>query len=335
VIAAMRAAPGYSSKIRLGVGAQTAISYTGDDLLATAHPDYIELEGYWYNYVSAYATDAQLWTPAWVDAYQHQLPGDAANFHGSIADYQSKKVCGASHNLACEVTLYEWAPSVYGGSISQKAQNVADAGGGTAVSAALEALLNLKTYGLNAQNYFAINEFSNGGLNRNTAKLWGLAVDFDGATHNMRPQYYALQMVNEATHGDMYKCSVSGSTLNFPGSNSNATALTGSGVAVTPATSGVPLVYAFCFGTLTERTIVLINTDLKAHTVQVQGAKAPTGAVTMTKIGGSPDLTNETVDGSSTQSFAAKVLPTKSIVNNPGSIALPEASVTTLSYAVK
>ena len=335
VIAAMRAAPGYSAKIRLGVGAQTAISYTGDDLLNTAHPDYIELEGYWYNYVSAYATDAQLWTPAWVDAYQHQLPGDAANFHGSIADYQAKKVCGASHNLACEVTLYEWAPSVYGGSISQKAQYVADAGGGTAVSTALEALLNLRTYGLNAQNYFAINEFSNGGLNSNTAKLWGVAVDFDGATHNMRPQYYALQMVNEATHGDMYKCSVSGTTLNFPGSSSNATALTGSGAAVTPAISGVPLVHAFCFGTATERTIVLINTDLKAHTVSVSGAKAPTGAVTISKLGGSPDLTNETVDGSSTQAYAAKLLPSTTTVTNPGTITMPEASVMTLSYAVK
>jgi hypothetical protein len=337
VISAMRAEPGYSPLIRLGVGAQTAISYTGDDLLAAAHPDYIEIEGYWYNYVSSYATDAELWTPEWVDAFEHQLPGDAANFHGSIADYQAKKVCGPSHTAACEVALYEWAPSVYGGTISQKAQNVADAGGGTAVSTALEALLNMRTYGIAAQNYFAINEFSNGGLNKNTAKLWGVAVDFDGATHNMRPQYYALQMVNEAAHGDMYSCSVSGAgaTTNFAGSTTNATALTGSGVALTPALAGVPLVYSFCFGTATERTVVLVNTDLKAHTVTVGGANAPAGEVTITTLGGSPDLTNETVDGTSTQSFEAKVLPSTTKVNNPKAIALAKASVTTLSYAVK
>jgi hypothetical protein len=337
VISAMRADPSYSPLIRLGVGAQTAVSYTGDDLLATAHPDYIELEGYWYNYVSAYATDAQLWTPAWVDAYTHQLPGDAANFHGSIADYQAQKVCGPKHNAACEVTLYEWAQSVYGGTISQAAQNVADAGAGTAVSTALEALLNMRTYGLTAQNYFAINEFSNGGLNKNTAKLWGMAIDFDGATHNMRPQYYALQMVNEAAKGSMYTCSVSGtgSTTNFAGTVANATTLTSAGVALTPAVASVPLVYSFCFGSSTQRTVVLINTDLAAHNVTVGGAHAPTGAVTITTLGGSPDLMNETSNGTSTQSTGAKVLPVTKTVTNPGTLTLPKASVTTLSYAVK
>jgi len=337
VISAMRADPSYSPLIRLGVGAQTAISYTGDDLLAAAHPDYIELEGYWYNYVSSYATDSQLWTPAWVDAYEHQLPGDAANFHGSITDYQAQKVCGPKHNAACEVTLYEWAPSTYGGTISQAAQNVADAGGGTAVSTALEALLNMRTYGLAAQNYFAINEFSNGGLNHNTAKLWGTAVDFDGATHNMRPQYYALQMVNEAANGTMYSCSVSGagSTMNFLGSKANATTLNGSGLAVTPAVASVPLVYSFCFGSSTERTVVLINSDLAAHNITFSGTGTPTGTVKVTTLGGSPDLMNETSNGTSTQSFAANVLPTTKTVTNPGTLSLPKASITTLSYAVK
>ncbi len=337
VIAAMRSDSSYDPSIRLGVGAQTAVSYTGDDLLNAAHPDYIEIQGYWYNYVSSYATDSQLWTPAWVDAYQHQLPGDKANFHASITKYQSMKVCGPKHNAACEVSLYEWAPSTYGGTISQTAQNIADAGGGTAISAALEALLNMRTYGLAAQNYFAINEFTNGGLNRNTAKLWGMAVDFDGATHTMRPQYYALQMVNEAAHGNMYSCSVSGagSTMNFAGSTLNATALTGNGLALTPAISGVPMVYSFCFGTKSERTVVLINASLAAKNVNVQGAKAPKGAVTIKTLGGNPDLTNETVNGTSTQSFKAQVVTSTRTVSNPGTITLPKASITTLTYAVK
>jgi hypothetical protein len=337
VISSMREDPAYNPQIRLGVGAQTAISYTANDLLETAHPDYIEIEGYWYNYVSSYGTDAELWTPMWVDDYEHQLPGDKANFNGSITEYQSMKVCGPSHTAACEVSLYEWAPSVYGGTISQTAQNVADAGAGTAVSAALEALLNMRTYGLTAQNYFAINEFSNGGLNRNTAKLWGMAVDFDGATQTMRPQYYALQMVNEAAQGNMYSCSVSGSgsTMNFPGSTANATALNGSGLAVTPAMTNVPLVYSFCFGTKTERTVVLINTALTSRKVTIGGANAPKGEVTIKLLGGSPDLTNETVNGGSTQAFAAQVLPSSKTVNNPGTLTLPEASITTLSYVVK
>jgi len=329
IFAAMRASSSYSpSSFDLVMNAQTAVSWSMDTAIAKAHPDSIEIESYTYGPVSSYGTNTALWQPAMVDPYMKATnPADVRNFYQSVHDYQSQTTCGASRTSRCNVNIYEWGQDTYNGSIDQTHLDYINAGAGEAVVMALQPLLNMQYYGIGTQNFFSLTEFKNHANAGKDSKLWGSVIDMGGATNNVRPTFLAVSLVNQSIIGPMYSCSISNNpTYYFPGSPNGEKPM--------PAMSKVPYLYAFCFKNGTERSLVLINTDLAtSHTISFTGTNPPQGEVTRRRLAPKAlDEMNEAPTGHATNRTPATVLLNTSSLSSPVSITLPPFSVTALDY---
>jgi hypothetical protein len=330
IFAAMRADSYYSqSSLDLVMNAQTATNYSMDTAIQRAHPDSIEIEGYTYGSVSSFGTDAALWQPAMVEPYEKVTnPSDVYNFYQSVHDYQSQKTCGASGTAACNVNLYEWGQGTILGSIDQQHMDYVNAGAGEGVVMALQPLLNLQYYGIRPQSFFSLTEYKNGAANGLVNKLWGNVIDMGGATNNVRPEFLGVQLVNQSIIGSMYSCPITGNlTYNFAGSPNGISAL--------PALNNVPYLYAFCFENGSNRSLVLINTDLTgSHTISFSGTNPPQGTVTQRQYAPAElDDMNEAPTGTATNRTPATVALETSTLSSPASITLPPYSVTALDYA--
>lgn len=329
IFSAMRGAPDYSaSAFDLIMNAQTAVNWSMDTGIARAHPDSLEIEGYLYQDVSSFATDAALWGPAMLEPYENVTnPSDIANFYQSVHDYQSQTTCGANGTSTCKVNSYEWGQGTLPGTgIDQPHMDEITAGAGQAVITALEPLLKMQYYGMGPQAFFALASFNQNGSP--SPKLWGNVIDMGGATNNVRPTFLGPQLVNQAIIGPMFSCPItSGPTYSFAGSPN------GPGAAL-PALTGVPYVYAFCFMNGNERSIVLINTDLSnAYTISFAGTNPPTGAVNVRQIAPSSlDELNEAPTGTPTNQTPATVVIDSSSLSSPSSFTLPPHSVSSLDY---
>ena len=331
IFAAMRADSYYSqSSFDLVMNAQTAVNNSMDTAIARAHPDSIEIEGYTYGSVSSFSTDAALWQPAMVEPYEKVTnPSDVYNFYQSVHDYQSQTTCGASGTSACNVNIYEWGQGTVEGSIDQQHMDYINAGAGEGVVMALQPLLNLQYYGIKPQNFFSLTEYRNGAANGLINKLWGNVVDMGGATNNVRPEFLGVQLVNQSIIGSMYSCPIAGNlTYNFAGSPNGISAL--------PALNNVPYLYAFCFEDASNRSLVLINTDLtSSHTISFSGTNLPQGTVTQRQYAPAGlDNMNEAPSRTATNHAVATVALETSTLSSPGSITLPPYSVTALDYTV-
>jgi hypothetical protein len=193
--------------------------------------------------------------------------------------------------------------------------------------------LDLQYYGIQNQSYFALTEYQNGALNGTLAKLWGNTVDMGGATNSVRPQFLTLSLVKQSLIGPMYSCPIDkNAAFNFTGESNNGAAVPPG----SPALNNVPLLYAFCFVNGTQRSIVLINTDLTtSHALSFAGTNPPAGTVTVRQYAPpSLDSMNESPSGTSSYTSQATVALSTSRVTNPGSLTLPPYSVTALDWNV-
>jgi Chitobiase/beta-hexosaminidase C-terminal domain len=329
IFAAMRADSYYvSSSLDLVMDAQTAVNSTMDTAIQRAHPDSIEIEDYTYGAVSVYTPDAALWQPAMIDPWEKVTnPKDIRNFYQSLHDYQSQTTCGATGTATCNVNIYEWGQGTISGGLPQQYLDYVNAGAGEGVVMALQPLLNMQYYGIEAQSFFALSEYKNGASGGLTSKLWGNTVDMGGATNNVRPTFLGVQLINQSIIGPMYSCPIANNlTYNFPGSPN--------GVGPMPAMNNVPYLYAFCFENGTKRSLVLINTDLSnSHALTFGGINPPSGTVTQRQYAPSAlDDMNEAPTGTATNQAPATVAIETSSLTSPSSITLPPFSVTALDY---
>ena len=231
----------------------------------------------------------------------------------------------------CNVNIYEWGSGTESGTIDQTHLDAITAGAGTGTVSALQSLLNIQAYGMQAQSYFALAEFQNGSLNGNTIKAWGITVDMGGATNNVRPQFLGISLVNRSIIGPMYACPITNNvTYNFAGSPLNGTTIPPG----TPALASVPYLYSFCFQNGSNRSMVLINTDVTgSHSVSFTGTNVPSGTVTQRQYApGSPDLLNEAPTGSNSNATPASVFVTSAQITAPTSMTLPPLSVTAIDF---
>jgi len=327
------------AKFELIANAQTAQTYGWDYFLSSAPansaPDTIEVAAYYYSTVNQFSTDLQTWQPEFVTPFERTVnASDPLNFNQSLTDYLAQTTCGAAGNVTCRTNVYEWGAGTEAGSVSQTVQDYLDAGSGDIIPTALLPLLNMQHWPvIGPQNRFSFNEYTNGGVNANTAKLWGAIVDAGGATNNVRPAFQAIQLVNQSIIGTMFSCPVgSGNTFNFTANTNNGDAVPPG----TPATANVPLVYAYCFKSGTQRSLVLINSDVSAaHTVTFAGTNTPTGTVTTRQIApSSMNLLNEAHSGSATNTTAMATSLTSASGAASSTINLPAFSVTTLDYSL-
>ena len=331
IFAAMRADSYYSqASFDLVMNAQTATNYSMDTAIQRAHPDSIEIEGYTYSTVNSFATDSALWQPAMVEPYEKVTnPTDVYNFYQSVHDYQSQMSCGASGTSACSVNMYEWGQGTIAGSIDQTHMDYINAGAGEGVVMALQPLLNLQYYGIRPQSFFSLTEYRNGASNGLVNKLWGNVIDMGGATNNVRPEFLGVQLVNQSIIGSMYACPIANNpTYNFAGSPN--------GISPLPALNNVPYLYAFCFENGSNRSLVLINTDLSnSHTISFSGTNLPQGTVTQRQYAPAAlDDMNEAPSGTLTNLAPVTVAIETSTLSSPGSITLPPYSATALDYTI-
>lgn len=337
IFAAMRADPYFSSQFHLGMNLQTAVNYTADVAIARAKPDYVEIEDYTYGSVSDTSSVAAMWQPyattIYLENFGPATVGDK-NFYTSVVDYVAQNTCGASGTAACQVNNYEWGQGTIAGSLSQLNQDYVDAGAGTGIIDIISPLLHQQQWpnSFKAMNFFAFSEWTNGGTNNNKAKLWGSIVDAGGATNNVRPQFLAMSMANSAVIGPMYSCALDSSNLySWPGNANNGDVVPPG----TPAVSGVPYVYSFCFKNGTQRALLLVNTDTaSSHTVTFTGTNPPAGTVIKTSYAPtSPNLLNEAPTGTPTYLTSANVSLSTTSVSSPSSVILTPFSATLLSYS--
>jgi hypothetical protein len=329
IFAAMRADSYYSSpSFDLVMNAQTAINYSMDAAIQRAHPDSIEIEDYTYGPVNSFATTAALWQPAMLDPWEKVTnPTDIRNFYQSVHDYQSQNTCGASGTATCKVNIYEWGQGTISGSVDQTHLDYINAGAGQGVVMALQPLLNLQYYGIRPQSFFSLTEFKNSAANSLTSKLWGNVVDMGGATNNVRPTFLGVSLVNQSIIGPMYSCPINNNlTYNFAGSPN--------GNAAMPAMTNVPYLYAFCFENGSNRSLVLINTDLtNSHKLSFGGINPPAGTVTQRQYAPSTlNLMNEAPTGTATNQTVSTTSIDTTTLSSPSSITLPPFSVTALDY---
>jgi hypothetical protein len=332
IFAAMRADQYYTpASLDLVMNAQTAADYTMDIAIQRAHPDSIEIEDYTYGGVSSFSTDAALWGPAMVDPYEKVTnPQDIRKFYQSVHDYQSQKTCGPTGTSACKVNIYEWGQGTISGGIDQTHLDYINAGAGEGVIMALQPLLNMQYYGIMPQSFFSLSEYKNSAADGMTSKLWGNVIDMGGATNNVRPTFMGVQLINQSIIGSMYACPINNNaTYNFPGSPNGNLPM--------PAMTNVPYLYAFCFENGTQRSLVLLNTDLtSSHTISFGGTNPPFGSVTVRQYAPSDlDEMNEAPTGTATNLTQATSAIETSSLSSPTSITLPPFSATALDYTAQ
>ena len=329
LFSAMRAATGFSRVIKLGFDIQTGNTGGLAAILASARPDYVEQQGYTYFQVNSAENDTALWTPALAQVYSMMTSAsDPTGFSSAPNLLSSHRVCGASGTAACPVYTYEQAVSTWNGSLSQASQDSITAGAGQGTIAALQFLLEQDTFPshFGAQNYFGYTGFNGASFNRNRSKTWGAIVDAGGSTNNKRPQFITMAMANAAILPNRFPCTFgSGNTYNFAGSTQN-------GSNTVPAVNNVPQVYAFCYESGTQRSMILINATLFSQTVKLEGTNLPGSTAYVSYAPSSPDLLNEAASGTSTNGFAAQVATTSGTLSSPTSISLVPFGMETLSW---
>ena len=213
---------------------------------------------------------------------------------------------------------------------------------GQGIIAPLQVALNQSRLGVTAQNYFGATEFSNGtlsGMSAKISKLWGLCVDYGGATsylngesYSCRPQFLGMSVLNQAIIGPEYSCSLAagpsyiwlGSLLNGP----------------TAPALGVPYVHPFCFKGGSEnpnqRAIVLFNTNLtSSYSINFAGTNVPSGTCSVQQYApSSPDLLNESPSGTATNTTPATTSISSASATCGSTVTLPPDSETAITFTV-
>ena len=362
LFAAMRGVADYDhTKFDLVENAKTA-TLSSAASVARAQPDSLEVEDYTQSDVDTFDTDQHLWGPAFVEPWlKVTSPLDPKNFYNSVTTYKGLNVCGYDGHQQCGVNIYEWGQGTLGSSsaaqkagtgVDQTTLDIVNAGAGEGIVTALQPLLNMQYFGIEAQSFFALDQLqgstggnavagscnsSGSGCSYQTllTKLWGGTIDMGGFTNNIRPTMLGVQLVNQSIIGPMFSCPINNNlTYTSPASlNGNGDGTHDNGFR-TPQLSNVPYLYSFCFENGKSRSVVLINTDINnGHTVNFSGNNGPAGSVVQRQYAPSNlNLLNEAPNGTNDQNAPMRVNIVTSSLSSPTSITLPPHSVTALDY---
>jgi hypothetical protein len=325
VWAAMRSSaswPSGGTGIDLVLGFQDGnANYGVTEAMARANPNSGEVAPYTQFYVGDVAPLTSLWNPLFYEV--------VANTTNPASTFFQQGNAVKAHG---KLNVYEFDNGTNGGSAGLT-QSVLDsftdaAGYGTAT--ALQALQHL-TFGIVDQNFFSLDQFAftiPGGL---WVHNWGAVIDMGGATNAVRPQELGMRMVNAAIIGPMYNCNVASPTTSNLPANHNGMDTNG-----TPAANNIPQEYAYCFKNGSQRSMVVINTDItNSHGVSFGGTQAPTGQVIMTRYAPSSiSATNESTGTLSTQFASQNVAINAPITRydwTSGATSTPTATSTALT----
>lgn len=275
LFAAMRANPSFiASRFNLIIGGQhDYVQRTVAMNAATNNHDTLALAPYISSRVESYFTLEDLYGPLFAEPQYEVRQGQLRQEYDLIR----------ASSRPVPLAVYETNMGTVSGAISQDVLDKYTPSLGAGVAMASHMLTMLQELGIRDQNLYALPQYQYLRTDGKQVKIWGAVVDM-GVTDRKRPQYLALQLLNEALAGDMLTTSLS---ANAPKWNQ-------------PLVNGIQLsqanyIQAFGFAQATKKALVLINLHRTASLpVNFAGDQAPRGLLTYKSLGGaSPMLTNE------------------------------------------
>lgn len=310
IFGAMRRAPEFKPvQFDLVLGGQAVYVDRNRQILSTAR-NYTSftVAPYLMNDVNSFATNEDLFGPLFAEPQQVVRSG----YMRENADLL-RLLAPTARLSTYEVNLH-----TLGGSITQDRLDALAPSLGAGIAVAEHMMLMLRDLGVKDQLLFKLPQFKHNRPDGKEVRLWGSVVDM-GVTNRRRPQFLAIQLMNEALGGQMLETTHSGSdpTWNQPYVND-------------VQLDGARHILSFALQNGVRRKLILFNLHRTATLpVSFSGVNAPSGSVVVKTLNG-PDITasNENARyvtvGSSIYSMNADTV-----------YSLPPYTITVLSWDAK
>jgi len=237
--------------------------------------DSFALATYMMGTVDSYSSTESLFGPTFAEPEAFARPdGVAENVKGGGMLFQDEKAIRSSTHPV-PLAIYETNLSTVQGAIPQGILNqyVTSLGAGLALADSM--LVDLRQFGMITQNVFTLPQYQFKRPDGKTVFLWGVVVDM-GNSNRKRPQYLAMQLVNQAIENgaSMLRTIHSGAdpTWNQPIEN-------------TVQLNGAHDLQSFAFADGDRRSAIVFNLDRQSSLpVTFSGENAPVGIVEVQQL---------------------------------------------------
>jgi hypothetical protein len=321
IFAVMKANPSYkSTSFDLVLGGQAAYPSRNTDIQNNCNNnDSFTVAPYNMRTVDSYSDIESLFgsTFAEPEAFVSST-GTAEGLTPGMIYQDNQAIQSSSHPVA--ISFYEMNMDTLEGSITQQALNSYVSSLGAGITVADTMLQGLRQFGVLNQNLFALSQYNFTRPDGSTVDLWGTVIDM-GVTNRKRPQFLAMQLVNQALSNGaaMVQTVHTGADPTWNESLTNSVQL-----------NNAHYLESFAFSQGSSVSAVLFNLSRSsALPVTFSGANAPEGTVQMQQLtSASPSDTNENasvvnIASSSISSFSATQ-----------SLSLPPYSMTVMAWTV-
>lgn len=244
--------------------------------------DSFTIAPYMMNTVDSFRTAEELFGSTFAEPEALVSPkGTAEGVPGGLILQNQKALQASAHPVP--LTVYETNLSTTSG-MTQTALNeyVSSLGAGLAVA---DSMLQQMEHGVLLQNLWNLSQYNFARPDKSVAWLWGAVVDM-GATNRRRPQYLALQLVNEAigANVDMVKTIQSGVNPTWDQPMLNTVRI-----------QGAHHIQSYAFASASNYSLLIFNLHRNsALPVTLGGPATPSGTVARSELSaGSVTDTNE------------------------------------------
>jgi hypothetical protein len=309
IFGSMRSSSYYqASKFDLVLGGQAVwIGRNRDIQNFCNNNDSMSIAPYMMYDVNNYANNEELFGPLFAEAEMNSRNGVS----------QQNRVMLNAFGRPIGLAAYEMNLHTTGGTISQAALDlmIPSTGSGLAVTASM--LQMLRDLDMRSQNFYSLQQSFYGRPDGRRVRLWGAVVDM-GVTDRRRPQFLALQLVNNAMAGsDLMATTHSGPNPTWEQASMNGVQL-----------SGARYLQSFAFRQGNRYKLVLYNLHrTSALPVNFGGSAMPSGTVTMERFGSA-----QITDNNETSEMVRNTTQTLTSFNPSASFSLPAFSMTVLTW---
>lgn len=318
IFAAMRANPAYiPSAFDLVLGGQAVDSGRNQSIQNYCNNnDSFDVAPYMMNTVNSFSDNEDLFgsTFAEPEAYV-STAGVAEGVSGGLMTLNQQAIQSSTHPVP--LVMYEMNLSTLEGSITQSALNsyVSSLGAGLAVT---DAMLLQMRQGVLTQNLWNLTQYNFVRPDGSSADLWGAVIDM-GPTNLRRPQYLALQAVNQA---------IGANASMLQTVQTGANPIWNQALVNTVQLASAHYLQSYAFSSGSSQSLVVFNLNLTSSLpVTFSGANAPSGNVQITTL-----TSANVTDTNEVAEVISPVTITSAAFNPATSLNLPPYSMTVLTW---
>ena len=313
IFGTMKASPYYSStQFDFILGAQAVnANYALQIHNASANHDNITVAPYMNTRVDTFATNEDMFGPLLAEPeWWCRNPTGSSGFMRTIFN----TIQGSSRPVP--ISNYEDNVNTTDGSISQAALDNLVPSIGSGLAIADQMLLMLHDLNMRDQCLFSLGGYRATRSDNKTVAIWGVTRDM-GVTDRKRPQYLALQLVNQALVGNMVATMHSGDDPTWDQPLVNRVSYTGAHYLQSYATNSGQ-----------SKSVIVFNMHRTNQlSVNFSGPNAPSGSVSMQQL----NSANITDNNESAQNVNVVSSSFSNFDPNPG-LMLPPFSMTLLKW---